>query len=237
MVARLLTLIIGLTSLSCFTQGETTCGQENAGRAPMRGRVVDARTGQPLEGSLVFVELCELYSDNPDPSKGHPNYRYGALTKADGTFEVEVPKGSAGLHTFLSGYRYGALAVGDTTAANIEVRAEPLLPEDAKPVVMDLRVLPNEVKPGEELSLSATVRASSPKDPLSDEVLILEPTTNVARALDPPRRGVPGKAFPDGQWVTRLRAPSMPGNYTYLFGVTSEHCIVGEILRAQVTVR
>jgi len=190
-----------------------------------------------MKGSLVFIELCGLYTENPDPSQGHPNYRYGTKARDDGTFELMVPRGAAGIHTFLPGFRYGFVALEDSTADNIEVRVEPLLPQDKKPFVGPLQVSPKEATPGQPLRFSVNVRASSPKDPMSEEIILLEEATDVARALAPPRRGVQGKGFPDGLWSTTMNAPSSPGTYAYSLGVTSEKCIVGETQRVEVTVR
>ena len=235
-------LLIGTAcvSSSCYTQGETTCGQEDEPVAPLRGKVVDSASGQPLEGSLVFVELCKLYSVNPNPGKGHPNYRYGAIAAKDGSFEVAVPKGKVGLHTFLPGYRYGSLEVADSTAPDVVVRTAALLPGDPRPKVADFLPSAREVKPGESISFAVQVTASSPRDPISEEVLLLEPSTQVARAFDPPfRRGNDGfgVGFPSGKWSVTMNAPSQPGTYTYRFGMTSEQCIVSELLQTEITVR
>jgi hypothetical protein len=227
----------GLMSTSCYTQDAVPCAGENAPRAPFRGRVVDGRTGAPLKGSLVFVELCGLYTDNPDPSKGHPNYRFGTIVGDDGKFMVEVPRGAAGIHTFLPGYRYGFSPIEDTGAPSLELKVEPLLPADQRPILTDFKATPATAAPGQEITFAVTVRAGTPKDPLSEEVLLLEATSSVARALDPPSRGVQGKAYPDGIWSTKVAAPSGPGTYTYHVGATTEGCIVGENLTLEVTVK
>jgi hypothetical protein len=234
---RTLLVLVSVCSLGCYTQGETTCTQEDAPLAPLRGRVFDARTGAPLQGSLVVVELCGIYTENPDPSRGHPNYRYGGITGPDGTFEIAVPRGKAGLHTFQPGYRYGSLRLGDTTAPGIEVRAEPLLPEDKRPLVSDFDVQPREASPGQTLAFSLVVRAARPTDPLSEEILIVEPTTQTGRAMNPPSRGVQGRGFPDGTWTARLAAPARPGEYEYFIGVSSEQCITSDRLSVKVKVK
>lgn len=227
----------GIASASCYTQDDVPCAGEGAPRAQFRGRVVDGKTGAPLAGSLVFVELCGLYTENPDPSKGHPNYRFGTIVGDDGYFDVDVPRGSAGIHTFLPGYRYGSSPIEDTGAPNLELQVEPLLPADQRPTLTDLEATPLEAAPGQEITFSVSVRAATPEDPLSEEVLLLEPTSSVARALDPPSAGVPGKGFPDGVWSTKLAAPTTPGVYTYHVGATTERCIVGENLTVEVTVK
>jgi len=191
----------------------------------------------PMKGSVVFVELCGLYTENPDPSKGHPNYRYGTIAGDDGSFEVAVPRGAAGLHTFLPNYRYGFVALADTNANDIVVNVEPLLPQDLKPFVGPLEVTPKEAAPGQPLRFSVNVRSSTPKDPMSEEIVLLEEATKAARALDPPRRGVQGKGFPDGLWSTTVNAPTAPGRYGYTLGMTSEKCIVGDTKRVEVVVR
>jgi hypothetical protein len=255
-------LFIALQS-QCYSHGDTTCGQENSPLAPLRGNVTvrlappspDAGTDAdgstngaadaapalgvdgtaPAAGSLVFVELCDLYSENPDPSKGHPNYRYVALADGSGNFLADVPKGTVGLHTLLEGYLYGSQYVADSTAPNLHVQSEPLLGR-AQPQVSQFTVTPAEAQPGTTLTFSMNVKAA-PNDPISDEVLLAEPSSGRARAFAPPRRGSPGKGFPDGTWTVTLAAPSAPGTYTYYAQAVSEQCAVSTRLTAQVTVR
>ncbi len=215
---------------SCYTQRTTTCGQEDSTLAPLRGTVVDAANGAPLAGSLVFVELCELYSSNPNKAEAHPNYRYGTIAAADGTFEVMVPKGSVGLHTFKQGYRYGSLKVADSTAAGLVVRTSALLDGDVRPTAAGFTVDATIAKPGQLLSFAVDVKAA-PKDPMSEEVLVLETKTKDARAFKPPFRRTNDAflaGFPSGRWTASFEAPTAPGTYEYVFGYTSEHCIVGD---------
>ncbi len=242
--ARWATTIVAAACLpllgSCYTQGETTCRQEDSPLAPLRGKVVDSNTSAPLGGSLVFVELCDLYSDNPDKAQAHPNYRYGAIADANGDFEVSVPRGTVGLHTFLPGYRYGSLRVADSTAAGLVVRTAPLLPADPRPKVANFVASRATVAPGEDISFRVDVTASSPKDPVSEEVLLVEPTTSMARAFNPPFRRTNdafASGFPSGQWTARVPAPKTAGTYRYVFGMTSENCIVSELLTAEIVVQ
>lgn len=234
-----------MTSGSCFTQGDTTCGQESAARALIRGKIVNANPSSPssagktVGGSLVFIELCRLYSENPDPAKGHPNYRYGTIAAADGSWEVEIPKGTVGVHTFAVGFSYGAYVYDDSTAAptSQERRVEPLDQAILTPKLSDFKVEPSVVAPGGKLRFSVNARAAGPKQPLSEEIVILENTTKVARALDPPRRGVVGVGYPDGLWSTTIEAPLNPGKYTYHIGLTSEGCVNGNQLTLEITVQ
>jgi hypothetical protein len=241
----------GLLSSSCYTQGETTCGQEEEPLVPLRGKIVgeiDVVVGKepdgkdkietrtvPQEGSLVFVELCGRYTGNPDPSKAHPNYRHGAVTRADGTFEVLVPRGPAGLHTFKDGYQYGTVPVADTAAPVPEFR-ETLRRGKSAPVLSDFKVTPAEASPGQMLRFSVNAKAA-PRDPMSEEVIVLEPTSGTARAFAPPRRGMPGHSYPDGVWTTSMAAPAKPGTYTFLVQSTSEGCVVSNRLPIDVVVR
>ena len=192
--------------------------------------MVDAANGAPLGGSLVFVELCELYSFNPNKAEAHPNYRYGTIAAPDGTFEVMVPKGPVGLHTFKEGYRYGSLKVEDSTATGLVVRTSALLAGDERPTASGFRVDTTVAKPGQLLSFAVDVKAA-PKDPMSEEVLVLETKTKDARAFKPPFRRTNDAflaGFPSGRWTASFEAPTAPGTYEYVFGYTSEHCIVGD---------
>ena len=232
-------LLAAASSTSCYTQGETTCGQESEALAPLRGKVVDV-DGKPIAGSLVFVELCGLYTANPNKALAHPNYRYGAIAGADGSFEVSVPRGPVGLHTFKPGFRYGSLEVADSTAPDVLVRTAALLPNDPVPKVAGFESTAPSVAPRAEIPFRAQVTASSPKDPISEEVLVLDPRTGVARAFNPPFRRTNDAflaGFPSGTWTAAMPAPAAPGEYEYIFGFTSEHCIVGDIMTTRVTVR
>ncbi len=260
-------IVLGAIALAalvarCYSHGQTTCGQEDSPLAPLQGNVTvrlgdtpvgdagadadagsatipDAATGldgvAPAAGSLVFVELCDLYSENPNPSKAHPNYRYVALADENGNFRVDIPKGTVGLHTVLEGYLYGSLLVPDSTAANIHVQSEPLNGRQP-PAISQFVVTPVEAEPGATLSFSMRVKAA-PNDPISDEVLLGEPTSGLARAFAPPRRGRPGTGFPDGMWTVSLAAPTAAGTYTYYAQAVSEQCAVSTRLAVQVTVR
>lgn len=274
--------LIGASS-SCYTQGETTCGQESAPLAPLRGRLTgdvlvtddagvpildDAgfvipalelaedgtpRTnpqGDPIikrgpqAGSTVIVELCALYSENPDPSKAHPNYRYATVTREDGTFEVMVPQGKVGIHTFKNGWFYGRVEVDDAPDRFIETPffVEAAARSSKAPTLSSFKVSPAEAAPGQTLSFSVDTRRAG-TDPMSEEVVVYEPTTSVARAFTPPGRGAPqrevgGKAgWPDGTWTATMPAPSRPGTYTFYAHSTSEHCVSSNKLGISVLVR
>ncbi len=235
-------VLLGLTA--CYSHGVTTCGQEESATSALRGSVMvkygademppNGETVKPGAASLVFVELCDLYSENPDPSKAHPNYRYSALVDDAGQFSVDVPQGRAGLHTLLEGYLYGSKLITDSTASNIVVTAEALNGRPT-PTVKDFAVTPIEPTEGSELTFTMTVQSAA-SDPLSEEILLAEPGSGLARAFAPPRRGQQGKGFPDGQWTATVTAPA-PGSYTYYAQAVSEGCVVSERLSVQVTVR
>ena len=271
-------LLVAAASLpSCFSQGETTCGQENEPLAPLRGRLIgdvlvrddagnavrddagdvipvyamdDAgapvldgagnpviRRG-PQPGSTVFVELCGIYSANPDPAKGHPNYRYGAITREDGTFELMVPRGKVGLHTFNDGWFYGRTEIED---APVRVAERPEFVEAAArrspgPVLSQFAVRPAQATAGQELSFSVQAKSAG-RDPMSEEVVLFETRSGAARALAPPRRGVPKKGWPDGRWTATMSAPREPGRYTYIVQSTSEFCVSSNRLSLDVVVQ
>ena len=244
--------LLGSEFLGCYSHGETTCGQENSPRAPIRGQVrvrsiaaagdagPDGGDGSPLDqdlpgaGALVFVELCGLYSDNTDKSKGHPNYRYVALADKDGNFEVSIPRGPVGLHAFLEGYTYGATAIDDSTSAGIQV-VNAVSVTDLGSTLENFAVATPLVRAGEPLTFHVDVKAQ-PKDPVSEEVLLGEPKSGLARAFGPPSRGRAGKGFPDGRWTVTVPAPAA-GTYTYYAQAASEGCKVSKRLSAIVTVQ
>lgn len=277
-------LVALISSSSCYTQGETTCGQESAPLAPLRGKLTGDRLvtddagnpvlddagfvipefekdedgGQrkneqgdpiikkgPQAGSTVAVELCDLYSENPDPAKAHPNYRYATVTREDGTFELMVPQGKVGVHTFKQGWFYGRIVVPDAPDRFVEsprfVEAAAL--NSKPPVLSNFKVTPTEAKPGETLSFAVDTRRAG-KDPMSEELIVFEPQTTVSRAFAPPGRGAPLRevgaqkaGWPDGTWTATMPAPSRPGEYTFFAHSTSEHCVSSNRVALQIVVR
>ena len=189
----------------------------------------------PQANTTVVVELCGIYTGNPDPSKGHPNYRHGTVTRDDGTFEVMVPRGKVGIHTFKDGWFYGRTEVEDSTQPVPEF-TELAARKSKAPVLSNFTVTPLEARPGQELAFTVETRAALP-DPMSEEVVVIDMTTHAARAFTPPRRGVPKKGWPDGKWTAAMPAPSAPGRYSYIAHSTSEHCVSSNRLTVEVVVR
>ncbi|MBK6697113.1 MAG: hypothetical protein IPG50_33735 [Myxococcales bacterium] len=141
-----------------------------SGPFTLRGRLVDADTKAPLTDSLVVIEVGGRYIPNPDPSKGHPDYRYVAATRADGVFELTVPPGvrdgkvSAewGLHTFQNGYKYGTdLVKLDANGApqQLELTVKAMKSDDVKPTATEFKVEPTVVVPGGNIVFTALVRS------------------------------------------------------------------------------
>jgi hypothetical protein len=204
----------------------------------------------PQAGATVLVELCSLYSFNPDPSKAHPNYRNATITRSDGTFELMVPQGTVGIHTFKESWLYGRTEVEDghwrapeneTFFAAVQVSGFML----KRPVLKDLEIggaAPDSVPtvlPGETLSFSVTATSAAP-DPMSEEVIVFEPTTGIARAFAPPSRGRNDsfkKGYPDGTWTASIPAPPSPGRYTFYADSTSEGCVNSNRVSRDVIVR
>ncbi|CAN5349680.1 hypothetical protein BH09MYX1_BH09MYX1_35200 [soil metagenome] len=225
-----------LVSVGCFVPGETTCGQESGEMVTLSGRVVDSASA-PVDDANVFVELCDLYSDNPDPAKAHPNYRYGTTTKADGTYSVSVPAGSGGLHVFKPTFRYGFTRLANLSGAAPEIRLEKLLSQDKPPALAGFSADSVDVAAGSPLRFKVGVQAGRTTDPLSEEVLVLEGGTGRARAMAPPSRGIQGTGYPNGIWTLALDAPQTRGTYTYSVSVSSEQCVTSERLMLTVNVR
>ncbi len=279
--------VSALLLAACYRSGESTCNQENEPLAPLRGITVNGRTNEPLANVHVFVELCGRYTENPNPGKGHPNYRYGGVTDKDGRFEIMVPRGPVGLHTFKPYFQYGtepledsttevrvgmspngdrpdpvvtpgttpacaklaekcgacivgskeqatcnaAVARGDAAACDA-AGSDPTLTActgrtpTVRPVLTGLSVSSTKVRPGEPLRFSLNAKSDA-KDPLSEEVLLLQPETNVARAFDPPVRGAQAIGFANGLWKVTLPAPTKAGVYRYYASVSSEGCVTG----------
>jgi hypothetical protein len=208
----------------------------------MSGVVIDGDSKAPLVGSIVVVEVGGLYQPNADTSKGNPFYRISAVTGPDGKFSVTVPGEPVGLHTFQDGYYYGVLGPFDVRdqPEGHTVAAKSLLPASQKPTATGLTLTPSSVAAGANVTIAVDVaKAVAPThdDPLSEEIIAAEPTTNWATVLDPPSPGKQGTAFPDGHYSKTFAAPSAPGVYTYSLLVSSEGCVTSDRVTATLTVQ
>lgn len=233
----------GCSSSTSEPLGVRSPGDAGGATALLQGSVIDKDSNQPLAGSIVIVEVGGLYQTNADTSKGNPFYNISAITAADGSFKVTVPAGQVGLHTFQNGYFYGVLGpidVRSQPAGNV-VHPKALLPLDKRPTSAGFTITPSTVAAGGSVTLSADVHASpdagSTHDPLSEEVIAAEPSTNWAAVLDPPSPGVQGTGFPDGRYSKTFAAPSKPGTYTYSLVVSSEGCITSDRATTTLTVQ
>lgn len=217
------------------------CGPQDV----LIARVVDASDNAPLRGAAVSIERGGLYIDNPDKTVGNPAYVYGAVTDDEGFFELPLQGAEKiGIHTFIGGYRYGALTVNVLGEVVGEITQGKHLPGDAPPTVSEVKLSKARVAPSEEVEVSGVVIAGqyadltghAKPDPLSEEIVLVQPDTHWSFALDPPAPGgMPGH-WPDGLWTGKFTAPAKPGTYRYLFSATSEHCVTAELVPLELTV-
>jgi hypothetical protein len=209
----------------------------------------------PMPEALVAVEVGGIYRTDFDAAV-NPYYQHGVIADNQGAFSVRVPPGQLGLHTYSNDYSYGVGAIMDDCAPNIVVTPKHLLPADEanKPTATGFTVTPANVAPGATLTLSAHVVAGpacKPRDdggtcpvgsdictggqcimdPLSDEIIAIEPDTAWGALLLPPA----GRGS-NGVYTLTTQAPSTPGPYTYYLVVASEGCVTSDRLSAAVTV-
>jgi hypothetical protein len=207
---------------------------------PFRGTVVDGITNAPLAGAVVTLEIGGVYLFFSDSSRPSPYYQFGGITAADGTFSISVPQEPIGVHTFADGYLYGGRsAVDDPSLPGTIVKSKPIAPAQApyKPVVSGFTATPSTVSAGASFSLSANVqRGSGATDPLSDEILLVQPDTAWCGELAPPSPGGHDD-YPDGIYTRTITAPAKSGTYTYWLVTTSAGCVTSDKQSLQVTVQ
>ena len=202
----------------------------------LKGSVISS-AGGPLAQVLIAIEAGGIYLPNPDTSKGNPSYRYSAVTDSSGYFDVVLPCSpiDLGLHAYQDGYKYGSRTarVGEGTL----VSAPPLKAGEPTPALSGTAISPGKVAPGGVVTVETTAAAGSPTDPLSEEVLLFEPTQSWSKALDPPSAGRQGLGFPDGTWRTTFPAPAVAGMYVYYLIATSEACVGSARVALRLTVQ
>ncbi len=214
------------------------CGNKAPESAMFRGRLLDADTQKPVAGAYVAIEVGGHYRDYSDRTKGSPWWQIGAITAADGSFTATVPGGDIGVHTFINGYLYGTQKVeigSDTVDATITTAKIPA--GSAKPTLKDAKLEPLTIAPGGKVQVSVTATKGNDRDPLSDEIVLVQPETAMALQLDPPSASTKGVMSPDGLYKKTFTAPSKPGTYVYGLSATTEACVTGDIVTLTLEVK
>jgi hypothetical protein len=150
-----------------------------------------------------------------------------------GKFALMVPNESLGVHVYQSGFYCGVPDAGaiQPEAGTITVTPEALPSDDGGPIglptITGFTLTPQVVAPGEIVTMTAYVQAAdSAHDPLSEQVLAIEPTSNFAGIFAPPVPGAPDKGYPNGVYGRLVTAPVAPGEYTFYMVATTRACVV-----------
>ena len=208
----------------------------------LRGEVVGPAN------ALVAFELGGL-NRIPPPAKGEDGtpldlyYAYGTSVEDGGHFSVKVPDENVGVHVYASGFFCG---VSDgavlPTKGSVTITPRPLTRDEAgalpaEPTIVDFTSTPQVVMPGATLTLAATVTAADPEhDPLSAQVVAIEPTSGWAGVFAPPKPGTWGKGYPNGVYGRLVVAPTTPGEYVYYLVAATEACVVSRAAAVHVLV-
>jgi hypothetical protein len=221
---------------------------------PLAGVVRDPETDAGVPLAIVAIEVGGLDQTNPaavGPDGGvvptlkiNPFYQFGTLTDDAGTFSLDVPDLPLGVHVYKAGFVCGVPEAGAThpgeTAVLVEPQPLPVTnggPGPAKPVISGFTLTPAVVAPGDTITMSARVEAADPDaDPLSEQVLAVEPLTSWAGAFAPQEAGTEDGGFPNGIYGRLVPAPLTPGEYTFYLVATTRSCVVSELATQTVLV-
>src|SRR5262249_21317033 len=116
------------------------------------------------------------------------------------------------------------------------IETERLPGTQAKPTVTNAGFVESTVDLGDRVTFTAQVQAGGPNDPLSDEILLVEPTPSWSVELNPPSAGKPDN-FPDGLWRRSFISPLKTGTYTYYFSATTAGCVTSDVQSYTLTVQ
>ncbi len=202
----------------------------------VREALPDGGPGKPLANTAIAAEYGGLYLSYCDMAKASPYYVFGALTDATGHFELDARAGMLGFHSFATGYLYSRALLDTATGLDVTIAMEPLRPLQPKPMVTNAAFDKTTVAASGPVTFSAEVRAADPTEPLSDEVLLVEPTRGWSAELDPPRVGKKDD-FPNGTWRRTFNAPDKAGTYTYYFSATTATCATSDMMTFTLTVQ
>ena len=235
---------------------EATAKEAAAASVELSGRVVAASSDAGLSGAIVVLEVGGLgrASASERSADGSllatqvnsPYIERGGFTNDTGSFALQAPPGQTGLHVFAVGYAETLQSVTTLGAADARepvarVAASLLAPgaDGASlpvPTVSRLTATPSLVETYAAIAFAVDVAAGIPSDPLSGDVVLVEPTTEWAAALEPPVPAVPGQAYPNGDYSLLVYAPATPGAYTYTVVAASRAGVTSAPASVVVTV-
>jgi hypothetical protein len=245
-----------MVSAAVFSPVFGDAAEEGSGPDLIRlaGVVRDRDWDAALPFALVAIEVGGLGQTNPgalgpDGStvptlRINPFYQYGSITDDAGGFSLDVPSEPVGIHVYKSGFYCGVPEAGAIFASEggVLVLPEPLPmaesgSEAAGPTITGFTATPSIVAPGETLTMSARVEAVDPEtDPLSEQVLAVEPISNWAGVFAPPEPGTQSTGYPNGIYSRLVPAPLTPGEYTFYLVAATLSCVVSELASQTVLV-
>jgi hypothetical protein len=213
----------------------------DGGALKVTGNVVekapDGGADQPIPNAMVSVEYGGLYVPYCNRALASPYYVFGTFTDAQGAFSIDVKQGALlGFHSFATGYYYSRASLDTTAGTYVKIQTEKLPATQGKPTVTNAGFVQSTVLLGDRVTFSAEVHAASPSDPLSDEIILVEPTRSWSVELNPPSLGKPDN-YPDGVWRRSFLSPLKTGTYTYYFSATTAGCVTSDVQTFTLTVQ
>jgi hypothetical protein len=189
----------------------------------------------PVPGAMVAVEYGGLYLPWCDLSHASPYYRFGAVTDDAGAFTMTAAAGKLGFHGFATGQYYSRAPLDTSKGSSVTVVLAPE-PAGNRPTITGAAFAQGTVAAGAQVTITATVAAAVPTDPLSDETVLVEPTHSWGIELDPPSLGKKDD-FPDGTWSRTFAAPTDTGTYTYWLSATTAGCVTSDLVKLTLVVQ
>jgi hypothetical protein len=231
------------TDADAGADGMPSCRQvslPDGGLVHVTGTVVEATSDgaapKPIPGAMISTEYGGLYLPYCDLAHASPYYVFGAVADGSGNFAIDVKEGALGFHSFATGYFYSRAPLDTTESHSVSLIMEPLPKTLGRPTVANAAFDHTKVVSGTAVTFSADVHAASAQDPLSDELVLVEPTRSWSVELDPPGLGKKDD-FPDGTWKRTFTAPDTPGTYTYFFSATTGTCVTSDVVSVVLEVQ
>jgi hypothetical protein len=206
-------------------------------------RKPDADAG--ASGAFVVVDVGGLGAEGGVATLDTDTaIRYGNVTGAGGAFGFAVPAGTLGLRVFDPDYRESKTLVrtaaspdAGPTMTTVNLVALPVADggKPRRPTAKGLTissavgaVAVMYAVPSEPVAFAVEVEAGSADDPLSQDVILVQPSTGWAGELAPATPAVPGGAYPNGVYSLLVAAPAPLGLYTYTVLVASKSGVTSE---------
>ncbi len=194
--------------------GQASCGGAGScgSSALISGTVLNDTTGTFVASALIALQKLGSGTAASVPGMATDQYTLAAPVDGQGGFSIPAACGPYSVYAFAPGFVSGGVQTFAGRSVSLGITQN-----DANalvPTVVDFKAAQDPLTAGATVTFTATLEASA-SDPLSNQVLLINPILGRVQAFAPPAAASATGAYPNGTWTLSLVAPTSPGVYRY----------------------